>query len=436
MPTDIPTKGCMKTAIFLGVLFVTQSLFAQAPAKCEPNGSLTRNASEIKAVSCEEINRNGQCKEATPVDTNAMRKIIEGQLSFTTDPKRVEDLKRNWSSFVKGNPWAEKFYGPRSNSESRLPAVPILNWFADPAFAENAKSSEEYKKAFVDNYVAFGQKMDCQPTFRASDKYIESHPTIEHFNADKMGKEQREFKLRNMRKEMADPKNVQALQERLKKISDESLDTFLICSSKPELEARTTVSMKYQPCAGNFKKNFENNKYDISSTELKKLLETAEAKEVSACINQRLAQGAKLHHISINSSASSLNNTGEAESRFCKKGFLGLSEARAETAKNKILPALFAKAGQAGFDPSKVKVDINAAGSNGDGTSGDCPYETKAGREVLKSRYASKAGQAELEDSKYVKVQVTFEDGTKKVSDSIPTYQPMYRCKKIEFKCE
>ena len=426
----------MKTALFFVILFLSNSLFAQAAAKCDPKTDLTRNANDIKAVSCEEINRSGQCKETVKVEANAMRKIIEGQLNFTTDPKRVEDLKRNWNSFVKANSWAEKFYGPRFNSESRLPAVPILEWFADKSFAENAKSTEEYKKAFIEKYVAFGQKMDCQPTFKGGSNYIEAHPTIKQFNADKMGKEQREFNLRNIRKEMADPKNIQAAQGHLKKISDESADSFYICSSKPELEGRTTVAQKYQPCAGNFKKNFENNKFDVNTSELNKLLDTPEAKEVSACINQRLAQGAKLHHINISSSASSLNNTGEAEARFCKKGFLGLSQARAETAKNKILPALFAKAGHAGFDASKVKIDINAGGANGDGTSGDCPYETKAGKEVLKAKFISKAGQAELENSKYVKVQVTFEDSSKKVSDHIPTYQPMFRCKKIEFKCE
>jgi hypothetical protein len=428
----------MKTAIFLSVLLVSNSVFAQAAAKCDPTVDLTRNAKQIKAVSCEEINKNGQCKEAPPVDTNAMRKIIEGQLNLSTDPAHLNGLKTSFDQYVKLNPWAEKFYAPRISDDRQRKStpVPLLEWFSDPAFAELAKSKEDYKKAFIEKYVAFGQKMDCKPTFRGTSNYIESHPTIKEFSADKIGREQREFKLREMRKEMADPVNVQAVKEHMQKIADESLDSFFVCSTRPELEARTTVSQRFKPCAGNFKKNFENNKFDVSSADLKKLLETAEAKEVTECINERLSQGAKLHHISINSSASSLNNTGEAETRFCKKGFLGLSQARAETAKNKILPALFAKAGQPGFDASQVKIEINASGANGDGTSGGCPYETKGGREVLKARYTSKPGQAELEDSKYVKVQVTFEDNTKKVSDNIPTYQPMFRCKKIEFKCE
>ena len=49
---------------------------------------------------------------------------------------------------------------------------------------------------------------------------------------------------------------------------------------------------------------FENNKYDVTEPELSTLLKTKEAQEVSACIKSRLAQGAKLHHVSIVSSSS------------------------------------------------------------------------------------------------------------------------------------
>lgn len=428
----------MKTLILFSLIFTSQMALANPVLNCSPLNDLGDNIKSVQDVNCEEINKNGQCKEAPPVDKDAMKKKIEGLLNFTTDPARMHGLKTTFDQYLKSNPWAEKFYAPRNNydRERRTAPVPILDWFADPKFTELAKTPEEYKKGFIEKYASFAEKMDCTPTFKASSNYIESHPTIAEFSADKMGREQREFKLRNMRKDMGDPKNVQALKDRLQKIADESIDTFYVCSTKPELEARTMVSNRIQPCAGNFKKNFANNKFDVSTAELGKLLDTPEAKEVSECIKDRLAKGAKLHHISINSSASSLNNTGEAANRFCKKGFLGLSQARAETAKTKILPALFSQAGQAEFDISKAKVEINAAGANGDGTTGACAYETKNGKEVLKPYYNTKAGQAELEDSKYVKVQVTFEDSTKKVSDSIPTYQPYYRCKKIEFKCE
>lgn len=434
----------MKKLIFFSLIFVSQMVLADAALNCSPLNDLDENVQNIQDVNCEEINKNGQCREAAPVDENALKNRITGLLNISEDPKKIEAATRNWSSFVSYNQWAPKMYAERSQYElqEKLPPTPILDWFSDKKFAETAKSKEEYKKAFIDKYVAFAKQMDCTPTFKASDNFIEVHPVIKGFTAEKMGREEKEARIRQLKAEINDPKNVQAVNDHMKKISDASADKFFICHNKPDVDAygnppaRLTVANRFQPCAGNFKKNFDNNKYDVSQPELSKLLGTPEADELSKCIKDRMAQGAKIHHVSINASASSLNNTGDAEKRFCKKGFKALSEARAETAKNKILPGLFEKAGQGGFDLSKAKVEMSAGGANGDGTSGPCVYETKNGKEVLKPYYNTKAGQEELDENRFVKVHVTFEDTSKKVNDSIPKYQPMYRCKKIEFKCE
>lgn len=434
----------MKKLIFLNIVFVAQFVLAESVLKCSPLNDLDDNIQNVQDANCEQINKAGQCKESPPVDENALRNRISRLLDLSVDPAKIEAAKRNWSSFVSLNPWAPKMYAERSQYEiqEKLPPVPIMDWFSDPKFSDGVKSKEEYKKAFIDKYVAFAKKMECSPTFKASDNYIEPHPTVQGFTAEKMGRDEKEMYLRQLKEEMNNPKNVQAVKDRMKKISDESADRFYICRDKPDADgqgfppARLTVAQKYQPCAGNFKKNFANNKYDVSQPELGKLLATSEADELSKCIKDRMAQGAKVHHISVIASASSLNNTGDAEKRFCKKGFLGLSEARAETAKNKILPGLFEKAGHKDFDLSKANIEVSAQGANGDGTSGPCVYETKNGKEVLKPYYNTKAGQEELDENRYVKVQVTFEDTSKKVNDNIPKYQPMFRCKKIEFKCE
>ncbi|MCM2352403.1 MAG: hypothetical protein NDI63_02225 [Pseudobdellovibrio sp.] len=434
----------MKRLILLNIVFSAQFVLADSVLKCSPLNELGENIQNVQDVNCEQINKEGQCKEAPPIDANALRNKITRLLDLSVDPVKMESAARNWSNFVKQNPWAPKMYAERSQYEvqEKLPPIPIMDWFSDVKFADGVKSKEEYKKAFIDKYVAFAQKMDCSPTFRASDNYVEPHPTVKGFSAEKMGRDEKEMRLRKLKEEMNDPKNVQAVKDRMKKISDESADRFYICRDKPDLDSngqvpgRFAVANRFQPCAGNFKKNFANNKYDVSQPELGKLLATPEADELSKCIKERMAQGAKVHHISINASASSLNNTGDAEKRFCKKGFLGLSEARAETAKSKILPGLFEKAGQGGFDLSKAKIEVSAQGANGDGTSGPCVYETKNGKEVLKPYYNTKAGQEELDENRYVNVQVTFEDTTKKINDNIPKYEPMYRCKKIEFKCE
>lgn len=434
----------MKKIILFSLIFVSQMVLADAAINCSPLNDLGDNIQNVQNVNCEDINNAGQCKEAAPVDENALKNKITNLISISEDQKKIEAGARNWNSFINLNQWAPKMYAERSQYElqEKLPPIPILDWFSDRRFSENVKSKEEYKKAFVDKYVAFAKKMDCTPTFKASDNFIEPHPTIKGFTAERMGRDEKEARLRQLKAEMNDPKNVQAAKDHMKKISDASAEKFYICHDKPDVDGqgnphvRVSVANRFQPCAGNFKKNFDNNKYDISQPDLSKLLGTPEADDLSKCIKERMAQGAKIHHVSINASASSLNNTGDAEKRFCKKGFLSLSEARAETAKNKILPGLFEKAGQAGFNLSTAKVELNARGANGDGTSGPCVYEMKNGKEVLKPYYATKAGQEELDENRFVKVHVTFEDNSTKINDKIPKYQPMYRCKKIEFKCE
>lgn len=411
---------------------------------CSPLNDMQDNLNDVQNVNCADIDKKGQCKAAPPVDENELKNKITRLITISEDPKKIEQAQRNWRSFTSQNPWAVKMYAEMSQYEiqEKLPPTPIMDWFSDPKFSEGAKSKDEYKKAFIEKYVAFAKKMDCTPTFKASNNYMEPHPTIQGFSAEKMGREERDVRLRKLNEELKDPKNVQAVKDRMKQISDESPDRFYLCHDKPDLEghgtvpARYTIANRFQPCAGNFKKNFANNKFDVSPPEMSKLLATPEADELSKCIKDRMAQGAKIHHISINASASSLNNTGDAEKRFCKKGFLGLSEARAETAKNKILPGLFEKAGYGDFDLSTANVEVNAKGANGDGTSGPCVYEMKNGKEVLKPYYTTKAGQEELDENRFVKVHVTFEDTSKKVDERIPKYQPMYRCKKIDFKCD
>lgn len=434
----------MKKLIFLNLVFVSQFVLADSALKCSPLNDLDENIQSIQDANCEEINKAGQCKESPPVDENALRNKITNLLKVSESPERISRLTKNWNTEVKANPWLAKMYADRTKNEidSKLPPEPILNWFGNTKFAPDAKSHDEYQKAFIDKYVAYAKKMDCTPTFNASSNYIENHPTIKGFTAEKMSRDEKESRLRKLKDEMNDPKNVQALNEHIKKINEKSSEAFFICVNKPDLDTYGQVSPRYmvaqrlQPCAGNFKKNFANNKYDVTQSELAKLLASPESDELSQCIKERLSQGAKVHHISISSSASSLNNTGDAEKRFCKKGFLGLSEARSETAKSKILPGLFEKAGYGDFDLGKANIEISSAGANGDGTSGPCVYEMKNGEEVLKSYYNSKAGQEELDENRYVKVHVTFEDTSKKVNEQIPKYQPSYRCKKIEFKCE
>jgi hypothetical protein len=188
----------------------------------------------------------------------------------------------------------------------------------------------------------------------------------------------------------------------------------------------------FPPCAGNVSGLFKDNQWTTSTLDQK--VGTEATDEVTSCIRDRMAKGAKINHVSIFSSASSLNNTGEAAKKFCKKGFLALSQARAESARDKILPGLFAQAGQAESSyQSKVVLKYN--GSNGNGTSGLCPYTIKEGKEVLKDVFKTAEGKKELDSSKYVTVQVTFEDQTNPVVDTKLHYAAKYFCRSISLEC-
>jgi hypothetical protein len=399
----------------------------------------TNEGQKVQNANCDIINENVQCKDAPPVDEAALRNKITGMINRSEDPKLVANLAQNWKNYTASNPWITKMYAKRNAEEVQRGTAPkpILDWFSDKNFAELAKDKNVYKEAFIKKYVDFAKDMDCTPTFTAGDSWVERHPSIEPVYVEKMGRDERNIRSRKMQEDLKSEANVNALKARMQEISDKSTDSLFICNnSKPDLSLRQSVENRFPPCAGNFKKNFPNNKYDVNPTELDALLSTPESEELATCIKDRLAKGAKVHHISIKASASSLNNTGEAEQLFCKKGFLGLSEARAATAKTKILPGVFNKVGAPGFDLSKVDVQVDATGANGDGSSGKCPYETKNGKEVLKARYKSKEGEAELEASRYVKMSVTFEESTQRAADTRLVLQPHYYCKKITFKCE
>lgn len=424
----------MKKLIFLSVIFISQIVFAQNAANC----NMLNPPNQAQQQNCETINKLGECKEAAPVDENAIRNRLMNLFKISEDPKTIERLARNWPGEIKNNPYLARMYPQREDYENqqKLAPTPIMDWMSSPKYQSQAKSKAELQEGFIQKYIDYAKKMDCTPTFYASDRYFRYHPTVKGFSTQGMSRDEKDYKLKKLNEEVNKPENVQAAKDFLKKIADASPNEQFICSDRVILEPTYTVGQNYEPCAGNFKKNFENNKYEIPDADLSKLLATPEASSLSACIKDRLAKGAKLHHVSIDSSASSLNNTGDAAKRFCKKGFLGLSEARAETARKQIVPKLFSDAGMGPDDINAIKIDVNAKGANGDGTSGPCVYETKNGKEVLKAKYNTKAGQAELDENRYVKVQVTFEEAGVTKKDNIAHYNPRFNCRKVVFKCQ
>src|SRR5690606_14321300 len=82
-----------------------------------------------------------------------------------------------------------------------------------------------------------------------------------------------------------------------------------------------------------------------------------------------------------------------------------LSEARAQDVKKNLLPTLLP-----GHEAVISKAIVNSKGQNGDGTSGECPYQIVNGKEVLRGDYAQGGSKrAELDQAKDVDIHVVFD---------------------------
>lgn len=325
----------------------------------------------------------------------------------------------------------------RYDQQQKLPPTPLLKWYSDPSFADVGSTDEELKKKFVDKYIAYAEKYDCDVKFYGGENTVVEHPLIKPLMVHK-NREIAQRELEDYKKQLSSPENVKAADEYIKKVNSFNReDEMMVCRNKPSNFApKQKAALMYPPCAGNFQKQMENNQFDLKGEELSKLMSSSSATELASCIKDRVSKGAKIHHISVSASSTALNNTGEAAKLFGAKGFEKLSEARAKTAKEKILPLLFDKA-DLSIDQYSDKVKVDYKGGNGDGTSGPCPYELVASnsdKEKRKKEFQTKAGEEELESYKYVKIQVTFNEKVDPAKSG-SFYNVVYACNKITFRC-
>ncbi|MBC7754352.1 MAG: hypothetical protein H7Z71_08955 [Moraxellaceae bacterium] len=438
----------MKKIIFIISLIYLNTVLADSGITCGPANNLLQNADDVKAVACEEINKSRQCKSQSRTDPNVVRNKFQNFLDITESPEQIERLRQSWNGNIAVNPEFKKFYLDRSKDDiaNKVAPIPLTSWLGDSKFSPSAKDRSQIKKALIDKFVAYSQRFDCMPTFELK-SFNEVHPKIIQFDDRGLRNLDKIAKLEFMKVEMAQKENIIAAESKMKAISNLSLessniDGIEICPTNPEADGAGFPIGKVQtkeinePCAGNFRKNFDNNKYDFKPDELKSLLAEKDAQDLASCIKTRLAKGAKIKHITITSSASALNNKYEAEKKFCKKGFLELSKARAKTAQEKIIPGLFNESGNSNYDLSTVTMKLNFDGSNKDGTSGPCPYEYKNRLEVPKPPFDTEAGLASLDENRYVKVQITFVESIVSARQNFSIFQPNYNCRKLQIRCE
>lgn len=367
---------------------------------------------QLAADNCAITDAAASCAQSAP-DPDGIRKLITNRLDRSFNEQ--ENFRRNWNTY-KGTAWNQMFdYNPNVSND-----VPqhLLDWFTNNGKA--AVTKDEVKNNIIEEFVKFSQKNDCTPIIKHG--YVSTKFPSKNFNSDA---------------ELKAVINAPGYKEEKDKFFDEynsrALNRGVYCE-KGYTDTRPFkyVAQEYPPCAGSVSGLYKDNAWSASS--LNSQLAGEATSELATCIKDAVARGAKIHHISVVSSASALNNTGEAAKKFCKKGFQALSKARAEAARETVLPQLFSNSG---LDPAtyQSKVILNYDGSNGDGTSGPCPYTIKNGVEVLKDEYKTAEGKKNLDSSKYVNLQVTFEALKTGVKDDKTHYAAGYSCRQIRYEC-
>lgn len=399
-------------------------LLTLLPLSVWANDLCTESAiDELAADTCETTDKLVTCAEV-PVDPDAIAKRFDSLMNRTeTDKEKIQKYFNNY----KESSALMQFFHIDSNEErsakSNNKPYPrhILDWFTNSGQAADI-DREAFKATMKEKYVEFAKKNDCSPV-------IKQRHTFAVYPEKVKGKTEQE--IRNIVKapNFEAEKNAYFDQRNAIGIKHGS---YCEKRTPSNFGPYYHVSEKFPPCAGNVTGVFKDNQWTSSTLDEKLAGEATD--EVVACIKDRISKGANIHHISVVSSASALNNTGEAAKKFCKKGFLALSEARAKAAKENVLPILFSKAG-ANASEFEDKIQLSYRGSNGDGTSGPCPYKIVNGQEVLKDEFKTAEGKKSLDSSKYIRIHVTFDSKTVAVNNKENFYEPHFACRSIYFEC-
>lgn len=397
-----------KTLLIASILFSFNSI---ADEQCALDQSLNQ-IDELHQNNCEALDKMKTCAEKS-VDPDAQKKRIEGW--FNVAEERKEKI------IAEKKPVPKNSYGGLFQvddlGDDGLRLTHINDFLTFNGKVQNEKTAK-LKEVIIDKFVKFSRQYNCEPIIKTS--YTSTpYPWGQKFRTEEQFED------------FMDQPGFKEDKEKYFSKVNSSPNNESICdpSSAGRIEKRIPTDIIYPPCAGNVAGFFKDNEW--TSSTLDNNLDTPEANELSACIKDRMSKGGVIDKINIESSASALNNSGEAGKRFCKKGFKELSRARAETARDKIVPKLFAKAGA---NAQGLTVDVFPEGSNKDGTSGPCPYEIKDGKEVLKSEYMTAEGKKSLDDHKYVKVNVVFKEVKKPVSGEY-FFTQMYMCRNFKFEC-
>ena len=215
-----------------------------------------------------------------------------------------------------------------------------------------------------------------------------------------------------------------ALLEKIKSITD----TINFCADKPSSMMARQVAIIHPPCELALTNFLPDNEYKLNK-QLPKIRQSTQFQEVEKCLN---GKADLLSKVTILASSDQLNNT---SSEFCKKDFIGLSKARAENARDVLLPALLSGA------EKNVEVVLDYEGKNKNGSSGPCPYQWvnqdgKLKEKMIEGFKENPEMKKNLEKGKYLMVRFEFKDKeTAAIRDDIQLNQ-ILPCGSIRVSCD
>lgn len=394
--------------------------FASEHVVCDsPTPQISEEVDQLSKENCKTINELNKCKART-IDPEALKKKITLKIKAAEENKeRIKQLLKEKRKVSSSNLFSEQ--GSRGNYEFIFDTLKKM----DPTL-----DTTKLKDKIINDYLSYAEKNDCKPRIRTGNIWRICPDRLEV-------KGNRNAHIAEFKKILAEPENEK---ERLKCLSrnrgDEGVKRLMICGTKSVIAPRKATHRIHSPCAGNFIQNFKDNAWEIP--EFSDLLSTGKVdQKLLNCIKGKISKGAKIDKISIRSSSNLLNNTGVAAERFCKKGFKALSEARANYAKEQLVPQLLT---EAGLNPSELADDaykLNANGDNGDGTSGPCPYKySSSSKEYMDTDFA-KSGKrrSEIDEGKYLKVSISFKEQRTKLENQEYVVKARHACKRISFSC-
>ncbi len=209
---------------------------------------------------------------------------------------------------------------------------------------------------------------------------------------------------------------------------EEGISRNYNCSNKYDTKDNSVTHQAEDSCNIQVSHQFANNSSEIS---IESLQENAGYQEFLKCVKKKkLTQ--KLRDISIKSSSNSIRNTGKDYESY---NWRQLSEDRAINTSKVLYKALYPNGNNQGFKNWKKQfLNLNTAGTNGDGTSGPCALEWKDGKIKYKEDFLSTKGKRSLDKFKSVFVSARFTQNVKTTKKK-PTFFYQKRCNEINYKC-